>query len=48
MLEAQTFDRVSEFDVDAEVIRVEFQLIAAEQAGFLVDVHGERRDVAIG
>ncbi len=48
MLEAQPLDRVGELDVDAEVVGVELQLIAAEQAALLVDVHGERRDLAVG
>ena len=39
MLEAQAFDRVSEFDVDAEIVGIEFQIVALEQRRFLVDVH---------
>src|SRR5207237_5778163 len=31
----------------AEIVGVEFQLIAAEQARLFVDVHGERRDRAV-
>ena len=47
MLEAQPFDCVGKLDVDAEVVGVELQVVAAEQARLLVDVHGERRDLAI-
>ena len=47
MLEAQPLDGVGEFDVDAEVVGVELELIAAEQAALLVNVHDQRRDLAI-
>ena len=47
MLEAQPLQRVGEFDVDAEIVGIELQLIAFEQAAILVDVHGERGDVAV-
>ena len=46
MLEAQPLHGVREFDVDAEIVGIQLELIALEQAGILVDVHGERRDVA--
>ena len=39
--------RVGEFDIDAEIVGIQFQIVAFEQAGFLVDIHGERRDVAV-
>ena len=47
MLETQPLDRVGEFDVDAEVVGVELQLVAFEQPALLVHVHGERGDIAI-
>jgi hypothetical protein len=46
MLEAQPLHGVSEFDVDAKIVGVQLELIALEQAAILVDVHGERRDIA--
>ena len=46
MLEAQPLHRVGQFDVDAEIVGIEFELIALEQPGILVDVHGQRRNVA--
>ena len=46
MLEAQPLHGVRKFDVDAEIVGIQLELIALEQAGILVDVHGERRDVA--
>ena len=47
MLEAQPLHRVRQFDVDAEIVGIELELIALEQAGILVDVHGQRRDLAV-
>jgi len=47
MLEPQPLHRVGEFDVDPEVVGIQLQLIAFEQAAILVDVHGQGRDVAI-
>ena len=46
MLEAQPLHGIGEFDVDAEIVGIEFELVAFEQAAVLVDVHGERRDIA--
>ena len=46
MLEAQPLHGVGELDVDAEIVGIQLELIALEQAAILVDVHGERRDVA--
>ena len=46
MLEAQPLHGVRKLDVDAEIVGIELELIALEQAGILVDVHGQRRDVA--
>ena len=47
MLEAQPLHGVGEFDVDAEVVGIQLELIALEQPAILVDVHGQRRDVAV-
>ena len=47
VLEAQPLQRVGELDVDAEIVGVELELVALEQAALLVDVHGQRRDVAV-
>ena len=46
MLEAQPLHRVVEFDVDAEVVGIELELVVAEPAG-LVDVHDQIGDVAV-
>ena len=47
MLEAQPLHGVGQLDVDAEIVGIELELIALEQAAVLVDVHGQRRDVAV-
>ena len=47
MLEAQPLHRVGEFDIDAEIVGIQLELIALEQPAILVDIHGQRRDVAI-
>jgi hypothetical protein len=47
MLEAQPLDGVGELDVDTEIVGVKLELIAFEQRALLVDVHGERGDVAV-
>ena len=47
MLEAQPLHGVRELDVDAEIIGIQLELIALEQAGILVDVHGQGRDIAL-
>ncbi len=47
MLEAQAGERIGQFDVDAEVVGIELQFIAFEQAALLVHVHGERRHFAV-
>ena len=47
MLEAQPLHRVGELDVDAEIVGIQLELIALEQAAILVDIHGQRRDVAL-
>ena len=46
MLEAQPLHRVVQFDVDAEVVGIELELVVAEPAG-LVDVHDQIGDVAV-
>ena len=48
MFEAQSLQDVGELDVDAEVVRVEFQLVVmGPQAGVFAHVHRQRRDVAV-
>ena len=46
MLEAQPLHRVGELDIDAEIVGIQLELIAFEQAAVLVDIHGQCRDVA--
>ena len=46
MLEAQPLHRIGEFDIDAEIIGIELELIALEQPAILIDVHGQRRNIA--
>ena len=46
VLEAQPLHRVVQFDVDAEVVGIELELVVAEPAG-LVDVHDQIGDVAV-
>ncbi len=46
MFEAKPLHRVRQFDVDAEIVGIQLELIALEQAAVLVDVHRQRRDVA--
>ena len=38
---------VGEFDIDAEIVGIELQLVAFEQAALFVDIHIERCDVAV-
>jgi hypothetical protein len=47
VLEAQPLDGVGELDIDAEVVGVELELVALEQRRLLIDVHQQRRDVAV-
>ena len=42
MFEANSLNGVGEFDIDAEVVRIQFQLIAWREAAVLIDVHGQR------
>ena len=44
MLEPEALNRVGELDVDAEVVRVQLELVIRRQPGVLADVHRERRD----
>ena len=44
MLEADAVDRVVELDVDAQVVAVEFQLVAGPKAAILVEVGFQRGD----
>jgi len=44
MLEADALDRVVQFDIDAEVVRIELQLVAVANAAVFGDVDAERRD----
>ena len=47
MLEAQPLDGVGKFDVDAEVVGIELEVVAFEQRPLLVDVQKERGDIAV-
>ena len=47
VLEAQALDRVEELDVDAEVVRVQLELVVAAQAPAGVDGEAQGRDVAL-
>ncbi len=46
VLEAQPLHRVVQFDIDAEIVGIELELVVAEPAG-LVDVHDQVGDVAV-
>jgi hypothetical protein len=48
VLEAEALDRVVELDVHAQVVGVELQLVAGDQATLLVHVHGEGGKRAVG
>ena len=47
MFKAQPLHRVREFNIDAEIVGVQLELVAFEQPAILVDIHGQRCDVAI-
>ncbi len=47
MFEAQPLHRVGKLDVDAKIVGIQLELIALEKPTILVDVHRERRDVAL-
>ncbi len=44
VLEAQSLHGVVQLDVDAEVVRIQLQLVARDEAALLVNVHRQRRD----
>ena len=46
MLEAESLQRVVEFDVHSEIVGIELQLIAGPQAAVFIHVHGECGDAA--
>ena len=46
MLEAQPLHGVGEFDIDAEIVGVQFELVPLEQAAVLVHVHGQSGGIA--
>ena len=47
MLEAQALHRVVQFDVDAEIVGVQLQLVAVRQPAGRIDVHDQIGDVAV-
>ena len=47
MLEAQPLHRIRQLDIDAEIVGIELELIAFEQPAILIDIHGQRSDLAI-
>ena len=47
MLEADALDGVGELDIDAEVVRVELELVAFGERLVFLDVHRECGDVAV-
>src|SRR3569832_1589886 len=47
VLEADAVQRIVQFDIDAEVVRFELELVAGLDAAFLVDVELETCDVAV-
>ena len=47
MLEAQPLDGVGKFDIDAEIVGIELEIVAFEQRALLVDVEEKRGDVAV-
>jgi len=44
VLEANAVERVVQLDVDAQVVRVELELVARPDPGIFVDVERQRRD----
>ena len=47
VLEPHALHDVGEFDIDAEIVGIEFELIAVEQTAVFVDVHEQGRDGAV-
>jgi hypothetical protein len=48
VLETKTLKRVCKLDINAEIVGIELELVAFEQAAVFVDVHRQGRDVALG
>ena len=44
MLEADALNRISQLDVDAEVVRVQLELVVGREPAVLLHVHRQRRD----
>ena len=44
MLEADPVQGIAELDIDPEIVGIELQLVAGDQAAFLGHVHGQTRD----
>jgi hypothetical protein len=47
VLEAEALERVGELDVDAEIVRIELELVTRANAAVLFDVHRQRGDRAV-
>jgi hypothetical protein len=47
VLEANALQRVVQLDVDAQIVRIELELVARLQAGVFIDVEGQRRGRAV-
>src|SRR5208283_830315 len=47
MLEAQPLDGVGKFDIDAEIVGIELEIVALEQRALLVDIKQKRRYLAV-
>ena len=47
VLETQPLNRVRQLDVDAEIVRIELELVALEQGALLVHIHQQGRDLAV-
>src|SRR5262249_9229779 len=47
VFEAYSLDRVGQFDVDAKVVRIEFQLVCRREPAILSDVHRQSGNWAI-
>src|SRR6185312_5877829 len=47
VLEAQPLQCVGQLDIDAEIVRIELELVARLEAAILVDVENQRRDRAV-
>jgi hypothetical protein len=47
MLEADALESVVKLDIDAEVVRIEFELVAGADAAIFGDIHSEGGDRTI-